>query len=39
MEDNHMKIKFIIVVLLTAILGAQSRSLPSDTRVVTTHKQ
>jgi carboxypeptidase C (cathepsin A) len=38
MEDNHMKIKFIIVVLLTAILGAQSRSLPSDTTVVTTHK-
>ena len=33
-----MKIKFIIMVLLIGTLGAQSRSLPSDTTVVTTHK-
>ena len=38
MEDKHMKIKFIIMVLLAGILGGQSRSLPSDTTVVTTHK-
>ncbi len=35
MEDKHMKIKFIIMVLLTGILGGQSRSLPSDTRITT----
>ena len=33
-----MKIKFIVMVLLIGTLGAQSRSLPSDTTVVTTHK-
>ena len=38
MKDKNMKIKFIIMVLLTGVLGAQSRSLPSDTTVVTTHK-
>ena len=38
MKDKNMKIKFIIMVLLTGVLGGQSRSLPSDTTVVTTHK-